>query len=147
MSLDGDESARLPFKVDMSLIVICIINCLSNSGYGLVAPFLPQELKERHIRLDIYGYIFGIYSVALIVFSPLIGELLRRFRRRKLIFMIGMISMATSLVAYALLPRIISNNSVLVGTLILFRFLQGFASSAIQTTCFSIVTLMYPLQH
>lgn len=107
----------------MSLVVICIINCLSNSGYGLVAPFLPQELKARFIRLDIYGYIFGIYSVAFILVSPIIGELLRRYRKRKLIFMIGMISMAISLIAYAVLPKIISSQSWLVGALIVFRFI------------------------
>jgi MFS family permease len=129
--LSAEESARYPFKVDMSLICICIINCLSNSGYGLVAPFLPQELKAKGISMDIYGYIFGIYSVAFIIFSPIIGELLRRYRRRKLIFMIGLISMAVSLVAYAIIPYVVKDKTWLITNFIAFRFLQGFASSAI----------------
>lgn len=109
----------------------------------MVAPFLPQELKARGIKLDIYGYIFGIYSVAFIIFSPIIGELLRKYKRRKLVFMIGLVCMALSMVAYAIVPKFVSNKKVLIFFFLLFRFLQGFSSTAIQTTCFSIVTVVY----
>lgn len=103
LSVDEPEQA-VPLKVDMCLVCICIINCLSNSGYGLIAPFLPQELKKLGISIDIYGYIFGVYSVAVILCSPVIGEILMRHRKRRLIFQMGLISMAISMLAYAVAP-------------------------------------------
>lgn len=138
--------AAPPLKVDACLVCICAINCLSNSGYGLIAPFLPQELKRLGISVDIYGYIFGIYSVALILCSPLIGELLMRHRKRRLIFQVGLIAMAVSMLAYASAPEVFKDKEQLIAAFICFRFLQGFASSAIQTTCFSIVIFLYPAE-
>ena len=77
---NSDRTGALPpFKVDMCLICICVINLFSNSGYGLIAPFLPQELKQKGIAEQYYGYIFGIYSVAVIICSPIVGYLLLKF--------------------------------------------------------------------
>lgn len=144
---EEEPEVATPLKADACLVCICVINCLSNSGYGLVAPFLPQELKRLGISVDVYGYIFGVYSLALILCSPVIGELLMRHRRRRLIFQVGLIAMAVSMLAYATAPDVFKGKNQLIAAFIGFRFLQGFASSAIQTTCFSIVTLIYPVEH
>jgi len=62
-----------------------MITMLSNSAYALIAPFLPIELKAIGISMDYFGYIFSMYSVSVIVGSPIIGFLLTKFKRRSFV--------------------------------------------------------------
>ena len=57
-------------KCDCSLICLCVITVLSNSAYALIAPFLPTKLAEKNIPLHLFGYLFAIYSVAVMLCSP-----------------------------------------------------------------------------
>eukprot|EP00351_Strombidinopsis_sp_SopsisLIS2011_P002905 CAMPEP_0116875820 /NCGR_PEP_ID=MMETSP0463-20121206/7931_1 /TAXON_ID=181622 /ORGANISM="Strombidinopsis sp, Strain SopsisLIS2011" /LENGTH=64 /DNA_ID=CAMNT_0004522145 /DNA_START=18 /DNA_END=212 /DNA_ORIENTATION=+ len=47
---------------------------VSNSAYGLIAPFLPQELAKKDIGQDMVGIIFAIYSIAVIIMSLGVGK-------------------------------------------------------------------------
>lgn len=67
-------------KFDICLFSILLINMLSNCGYALIAPFLPLELKKREISVEWFGYIFGVYSVAVCIFSPFVGFLLKKYK-------------------------------------------------------------------
>jgi len=88
------------------------------------------------------GYIFAIYSVAVIIASPLVGMLIKTMGRRSLIF-IGVLLMGTSFMFFGLADYV---QDPLIFTLCLFiiRFLQGFSSALIQTTLYSVCTNFYP---
>jgi hypothetical protein len=43
---------------------------LANSAYSIVAPFLPIEFVQKGVSNTVTGYIFAIYSVAVVVVSP-----------------------------------------------------------------------------
>lgn len=47
---------------------------VSNSAYSLVAPFLPLEYLDKGVSGAMIGWIFAIYSFAVIVLSPLISS-------------------------------------------------------------------------
>ena len=72
-------------KYDCLLISMCFITLLSNSAYALIAPFLPIELDHKGIDKSWFGYIFSMYSIAVISGSPLVGYLLTKFKRRNFI--------------------------------------------------------------
>jgi predicted MFS family arabinose efflux permease len=72
-------------KCDSSLVVMCLITLLSNCAYALIAPFLPLELKRVGIPTELFGYIFSMYSVAVVICSPFIGFLLTKFKRRNFV--------------------------------------------------------------
>lgn len=65
-------------KIDLCLVSLVLTSMLSNSGYALIAPFMPVELKNKGISVRWFGYIFGIYSVAVCLISPIIGHLLNK---------------------------------------------------------------------
>lgn len=132
------------FVVDRSLITISFINFLANTGYGMIAPFLPVELAALGIDSSMFGYLFGAYSVAIIVVSPVIGVILKKFNRRRFVFMIGLILYAVGMFGYAYTPLVIKDNRLLFAVMVILRVIQGMASSSIQTTCFSISSLLYP---
>jgi len=39
----------------------------------MIAPFLPVEFEEKGISGQWVGMIFAVYSVAVIIFSPMVG--------------------------------------------------------------------------
>ena len=64
------------FKIDRPLVSMIILTSLSNSAYGLVAPILPFELVRKGVPVYLFGWIFGFYSVAVILCSPFVGYML-----------------------------------------------------------------------
>jgi len=61
---------------DKSIVSMFIITALSNSAYAIIAPFLPFEFEKKGISQSYIGYIFSVYSLAVIITSPLIGKLI-----------------------------------------------------------------------
>ncbi len=58
---------------------------VSNTGYALIAPFLPLEFDRKGISTTMVGFIFAIYSLAIILSSPFVGAAIHRFGTNKLI--------------------------------------------------------------
>ena len=52
-------------------IMFCTL--ISNSAYAMIAPFLPIEYEAKGVSGEWVGMIFAVYSVAVIIFSPLVG--------------------------------------------------------------------------
>ena len=80
---------------------MCFITMISNSAYALIAPFLPIELKATGISMDYFGYIFSVYSVSVILGSPMVGYLLTKFKRRSFV-QFGLLAMAIAMFGFAL---------------------------------------------
>ena len=136
----SSNSGSLP----MNGLVVSIlgITALSNSAYAIIAPFLPFEFKAKEIDQTWIGYIFAIYSVAVVMCSPMVGKMIAILGRRNLI-VFGMLLMGTSFVVFGWLTEL-ENKNAFITLALLNRFLQGFASSLIQTTMYSISTNFFP---
>ena len=75
------------------------------------------------------GYIFAIYSVAVIVISPMVGKLIANYGRRNLIIL-GILLMGISFICFGA-ASYIENTHLFIGISFVTRFLQGAASSLI----------------
>jgi len=128
----------------MNRLVVSIlgITALSNSAYAIIAPFLPFEFASKGIDSIWIGYIFAIYSVAVVLCSPVIGSIMALMGRRNLV-VFGMILMGCSFIVFGMLTYL-DNPVLYVSLALLNRFLQGMASSFIQTTMYSISTNFFP---
>jgi len=71
--------------LDVTIISMFSITALSNSAYAIIAPFLPFEFEKKGINQSMIGYIFAIYSLAVIFSSPFIGKMISRYGRRPII--------------------------------------------------------------
>lgn len=118
-----------------------MITGLSNSAYALIAPFLPIELVKVNVPIYLFGYIFSTYSLAVILCSPMTGYLLTKFKRRNFV-QFGLFVMSVAMYGFAFAGEVKSYGGFLAIAFI-SRFLQGYASSSIQTTCFSLSALIY----
>ena len=103
---------------------------------------MPFEFKRKGIDQDWIGYIFSIYSVAVIFGSPLVGSMIVVLGRRNII-VFGMFCMGTSFIVFGLISET-QNKTLFITLSLVNRFLQGLSSSMIQTTMYSISTNFYP---
>lgn len=72
-----------------------------DSSYSLMAPFLPQILKDKGVDESINGYIFSTFSAALIISAPLVGYYLSRYER--MIFLrCGLFALGCSILGFGL---------------------------------------------
>ena len=88
------------------------------------------------------GFIFAIYSAAIILSSPFVGSAIQRFGTNKLING-GLFSMGLCFFLLAYIQDMKSKTTILVYALML-RLFQGFSSASVQTTCYVIATNNYP---
>ena len=107
--------------VDGLVISILSITALANSAYAIIAPFLPFEFQRKGIDQDWIGYIFSIYSVAVIFGSPLVGTMIVVLGRRNII-VFGMFMMGTSFLVFGLISDC-QNKHTFIALSLLNRFL------------------------
>ena len=60
--------------LEPGVILIFGSSLLASSAYALIAPFFPLELEDKGVTEQNIGFIFSIYSVAIILFSPPVGR-------------------------------------------------------------------------
>lgn len=100
-----DKGEKYESFVDSLVISILTITAIANSAYAIIAPFLPFEFKRKEIDQSWIGYIFSIYSVAVIFCSPLVGRMMPIFGRRNLVTF-GMFLMGSSFLSFGLISEI-----------------------------------------
>jgi len=115
--------------LDLTIVSMFTITALSNSAYALVAPLLPFMISNRNIPQSLVGYIFAIYSVAVIFCSPLVGKMILLLGRRRLI-QIGTLIMGLAFISFSLID-LFDNNNLFISAVFTVRFIQGFSSSCI----------------
>ena len=99
------------------------------ASIATIAPFLPFEFKKKGIDQGWIGYIFAIYSLAVIFCSPLVGYLMNWIGRRNVIVS-GMVLMGNSFLVYGLTSDL-EDKTTFITLQLLNRFMQGFASALI----------------
>ena len=94
------------------MLYIILSTLISNTAYALIAPFLPIEFEAKGISNANIGYIFAIYSVAIIIFSPFVGTAYSSFGYKKLIGF-GLVQMGLCFIFLGLVSQIHSTSLVL----------------------------------
>lgn len=127
---------------DRKIVWIMICTLISNSAYALIAPFLPLEFKDAGISGQMIGLMFAIYSVGVILASPLVGRTVASVGRTNMISL-GVAIMGLAFILFGFIPSMEDKSTILTIGFIL-RFIQGSSSAFVQTTCYSIATNDFP---
>ena len=106
---------------DPLVISILGLTAITNSAYAIIAPFLPFEFKRKGIDQAWIGYIFSIYSIAVIICSPLVGKMISILGRRNLV-VFGMGLMGASFIMFGIMSGF-DNKNVFIFLALLNRFL------------------------
>ena len=119
MIADAASSGPTPPR-RRALTTIFITVLLDLIGFGMILPVLPFYGQEFNVTAFQIGLLFSSYSLAQLVFAPLLGRLSDRTGRRPVL----LVSIAGSVAAYLLFA---AADSFLV--LLLARTLSGIAAS------------------
>lgn len=65
--------------MDKTIYFLLVCNVISNSAYGMIAPFLPQKLQSKDVDENLIGIIFSVYSASVIIMSLFVGKVFDRF--------------------------------------------------------------------
>ena len=87
--------------LDCNLCIILLTTFLSNTIYGLAAPFLPQLLEAKGIEPTWTGLIFAAYAIATIFVSLIAGKIVDRVSHAWIMF-IGTLLMSGSIAAFSI---------------------------------------------
>jgi MFS family permease len=128
--------------LDSQAKLILLSTLVSNSAYALIAPFLPIEYQRKGVSAISIGAIFAVYSLSVILCSPLVGRAIIRFGRSKIIS-VGLFSMGFCFVLLGLVDQISSQELIVICSIFL-RVLQGASSAFVQTTCYAVAINDYP---
>lgn len=110
--------------------------------YAIIAPFMPFEIKKMGIDESWLGFIFSVYSVGVLVGSPISGKLLPLYGSRNVIRW-GITIMGCSFILFGSCEYI-KNHLVFMTVALSVRFVEGFATSMMLTAFCSICTNQYP---
>ena len=124
----------------LQLILLLIIMC-SNSVYALASLFLPIVFDDKAVPGFWVGMVFSMYSIMVVVMSPIIGKIVSRVGFANLIAF-GLICMGISIIPIGYLVEI-ENDYYTIALGIVLRTLQGAASSSINTSCYSLAANKY----
>lgn len=113
----------------------------TNSVYSLASLFLPVVFKEKDVPGIWVGLVFSMYSIAVVLVSPVIGKVVSRIGFANLIA-VGLILMGISIIPIGFLPDI-ENDYTTLAVGIFLRALQGTASASINSTCYSLAANKY----
>jgi len=130
----------MPF--DEGEMLILGSSLLASSAYALIAPFFPLKLEDKGISDQNIGFIFSIYSLAVIIFSPPVGRYLEVTGYTNMLFS-GLALMGTCFICFGVIDRLENPDTVFVVALFL-RFMQGTACAMAYTTIYAIITNKYP---
>ena len=113
----------------------------TNSVYSLASLFLPTVFNEKSVPGVWVGLVFSMYSIAVVLVSPIVGKIVSRVGFANLIAL-GLVIMGLSIIPYSVLPAIEDDyTTIAVG--IFLRAMQGTASASINSTCYSLAANKY----
>ena len=106
-----------------SFAVLITIMILSNSFYALSAPFLPPVFELKKIHPGYVGAVFAAFSIATVIFSPLISNWMKKDSQPLIIFG-GLLLMGISVFSFGFVEQV-SSPATVISIAILLRFIQG----------------------
>lgn len=118
-----------------ALIVVTLAAFTDMLLYGLVVPILPTYASELGISEWATGVLFGSYSAALLVGTPIFGAISDRVGRRGPM-LCGLVGLGAATLLFAFAES--------YPTLLAARVLQGLAAAATWTAGLALVADMYP---
>ena len=87
------------------MTVLCAIAFGANTAYSVVAPILPNKVKDYGLA-DLYtAMIISGYPMGMILFTPYFGKMLNTIGQKKTL-LIGVISMGLSMLSFGFLNKI-----------------------------------------
>ena len=108
----------MKFRCDATLTTLYAIILCTNSVYSLASLFLPTVFKEKQIIGGWVGLIFSMYSIAMVLISPIVGTILSKMGYDNLIAT-GLVFMGIAIFPLGYLTEVDSDMKAVAAGLVL----------------------------
>ena len=103
---------------DATLALLCTIIVSTNSVYALASLFLPIVFMDKNVPGFWVGLVFAMYSIVVVLVSPIIGKIVSRVGFANLIAF-GLICMGISIIPVGFLVEIESDMGAIALSIVL----------------------------
>lgn len=141
----GFSFFALPRKQKAILASVCMADFLSYLCLSLLAPFFPQEAADKGVNDTISGWIFGVFALSQVVFSPLFGKLLP-FVGIKFMFLSGLFLSGGCTLLFGAMAFVPVDDGPLTFVVLCFllRIFLSVGCTALNTACFTLCAKEFP---
>ncbi|EDV22583.1 uncharacterized protein TRIADDRAFT_58958 [Trichoplax adhaerens] len=146
-SENGDETTTTPEVTSkrnklIIMVLLSVTYFLLASVYALLAPFFPQEAKNRNVKHFEIGLIFAIYPFFIFLISPICGIMMPRIG---VVFTLwaGLFFEAGCSILFGFLPNILDHQTF-VAFCLLIRGMQGIGAACSQTAALAMMSSIFP---
>ncbi|XP_064480850.1 MFS-type transporter SLC18B1-like [Ornithodoros turicata] len=138
----GTEKIRWTKLQKTTLFCLCLVNFTSYLSYSVIAPFYPQEASLKGMREATSGFVFSVYALTMMAFSPIFGKLVPLVGT-KTIFYGGIFFAGAANTMFGLLNMV---DDTLLFTVLSFvvRIFEAVGAAAFGTASYTIVLNLYP---
>lgn len=109
---------------------------------SLQAPFFPSEAEKKGASPSQYGLVFGIYELAIIFTSPLVGKLVG-YSSPKLWIQVGLILTGFMTILFGFLDRAPAGNWF-ISLAFIIRILEGVGAASFTTPSYTATAEEFP---
>lgn len=124
------------------MVLLCYCQFTVGASGSLQAPFFPKKAEQKGMTSTVYGLVFGIFEVAVIVSSPIFGKLIPIGKPRFFINS-GMFIVGVSTVLFGILdmcPKGLPFTSLSF----VIRAMDGVGCASFMTACYTMVANRFP---
>lgn len=109
---------------------------------SLQAPFFPKEAEKKGASATEYGLVFGLYEIAIIAVSPLVGKLVGT-SAPKIWIQSGLVLTGVMTVAFGFLDKA-PYGTIFISLAFVIRILEGIGAASFTTPCYTATAEEFP---
>lgn len=138
------KNRRKQYSLRQLLVIFTYIygNFFLAACVSLQAPFFPKEAEKKGASATEYGLVFGVYELAIIFMSPIVGKLVGR-SAPKLWIQFGLLLTGFMTVIFGFLDRA-PNGKCFIILAFVIRILEGVGAASFTTPSYTATAEEFP---
>lgn len=125
-----------------SLICLSIVSFTSMLAMSLIAPFFPLEASMKGMRETIYGFVFSVYALVIMIMSPISGKLVP-ILGAKFMLVSGVFVAGVANILFGVLDKI-DDLPTFTAFCFIVRTFEALGAAAFSVASYTIIMQVFP---
>lgn len=136
------KSVKFTTKQQWTLICLSVVSFTSMLSMSIIAPFFPLEASLKGVRETVYGFIFSVYALVIMLLSPFYGMVIPQLGP-KFMLISGIFVTGACNILFGLLDKIEDQNTFTVFCFVV-RIFEAVGAGAFSTASYTIIMQLFP---
>jgi hypothetical protein len=126
----------------LTLICLSVVSFTSMLSMSIIAPFFPLEASLKGMRETIYGFVFSVYALVIMIVSPISGKVIP-ILGPKFLLISGVFITGASNILFGVLDRI-EDLPTFTAYCFVVRIFEALGAAAFSTASYTIIMQVFP---